>query len=65
MPVQAAFCNACGTKMAPASPAAEPPAGDAQLCPACGAASPKGNRFCIHCGAKFRETENETENQEG
>ena len=65
VPVQAAFCSACGTKIAPASPAAEPPAGDAQLCPVCGAASPKGNRFCIHCGAQFREAENETENQEG
>ena len=65
VPVQAAFCNACGAKMVPASPAAEPPAGDAQLCPACGAASPKGNRFCIHCGAKFNETETQTEHQEG
>ena len=41
VPVQAAFCNACGAKMVPASPAAEPPAGDAQLCPACGAAPPR------------------------
>ena len=65
VPLQAAFCNACGTKMAQAAPTVEPPAGDAQICPACGGASPKGNRFCIHCGAKLSETENETENQEG
>ena len=36
-----------------------------RICPACGAASPKGNRFCIHCGAKFNETETQTEHQEG
>ena len=57
VPLQAAFCNACGAKMeaAPAQPAAV--AEGTKICPACGAASPKDNRFCTRCGAKFDETE--------
>ena len=37
VPLQAAFCNACGTKMPqPTPPAAPAPAGDMQTCPSCG-----------------------------
>ena len=58
VPLQAAFCNACGEKMVSAAPAEEP-AEDVQICPVCGAASGKDNLFCTHCGAKLKEKENQ------
>lgn len=59
VPLQAAFCNACGAKMgaAPTQPAA--PSENTKICPACGAASPRDNQFCTHCGVKFEQTENQ------
>ena len=60
VPLQAAFCNACGTKMPQSTPPAAPaPAGDMQTCPSCGASLPKGNLFCTHCGAKLGGGENQ------
>lgn len=61
VPSQSAFCNVCGTRMAPAAEPAETPAAgeDTKICPACGAAIGKDNLFCTHCGAKLGENENQ------
>lgn len=54
VPLNAAFCNACGTKI----PLTEPIGDDADieptaLCPMCGKPVPASNLFCNHCGAKL------------
>lgn len=61
VPSQSAFCNACGTRMAPVSePAGAPDAGEAaRICPACGAAVGQDNLFCTHCGVKLDENNNQ------
>lgn len=60
VPLQAAFCNACGARMERTTPPQAPvQTENMKVCPACGAASPKENRFCTKCGAKFDETENQ------
>ena len=64
VPRQAAFCNACGTKMAPETPPPAPgasPADGARVCPACGAPCPEGNLFCTKCGTKLSENEQQEE----
>lgn len=59
VPVQAAFSNACGTKMAPSAPPAQVSAEEMRICPACGAMLGKDNLFCTHCGTKLEEKENQ------
>lgn len=59
VPFQAAFCNSCGTKIAPSAPPAQPPAKGMRLCPSCGGAMGKENLFCTHCGTKLDETKNQ------
>ncbi len=54
VPLNAAFCNACGTKI----PLTEPIRDDADteptvLCPMCGKSVSASNLFCNHCGAKL------------
>lgn len=54
VPLNAAFCNACGTKISPA--AKEEEASDSEqalLCPECCKPVPAGNLFCNHCGARI------------
>lgn len=55
VPLNASFCNACGTKVN----RNEVPNVSTEvecLCPACHAAVEKGNLFCNHCGAKIENT---------
>ena len=61
VPLQAAFCSACGAKMESAAPKTAVQGENTKLCPACGAASPKDNRFCTECGTKFDEPEKQEE----
>ncbi len=63
VPSQAAFCNACGFKMAQdiPTPEAQAPAGETRVCPVCGAVSSKSNLFCTNCGSKFIEEESQEE----
>lgn len=54
VPLQAAFCNACGARMERSAPPKAPvQTADTKICPVCGALSPEDNRFCTSCGAKF------------
>lgn len=52
------FCDACGTRLGPAGPAAAPPQHPPTLvalkCPACGASTMPGEPFCGNCGASLR-----------
>lgn len=51
VPLTAAFCNACGTRL---SQTPEPPLqADTCICPQCHSAVSRENRFCDHCGAKL------------
>lgn len=59
VPVQAAFCNSCGTKMTPSAPPVQVSAEGMRICPACGTALGKDNLFCTHCGTKLEEKENQ------
>lgn len=58
IPLHAAFCNACGTKVVQAD-AAQQETGKTEpiLCPSCGNPVRKDNAFCIHCGTKIGGTE--------
>ena len=54
VPLQAAFCNACGARMERSAPPKAPvQTADTKICPVCGALYPEDNRFCTSCGAKF------------
>jgi predicted amidophosphoribosyltransferase len=56
VPVDAAFCNNCGTKVVKpvAAPAVEAASvSDQRLCPTCGQPVGKDNMFCNNCGAKL------------
>lgn len=59
VPLQAAFCNACGAKMEAAPTQPVVPSENTKICPACGAVSSKDNLFCTGCGMKFDQTENQ------
>ena len=55
VPLNASFCNACGTKVN----RNDVPNVSTEfecLCPACHAVVEKGNLFCNHCGAKIENT---------
>lgn len=52
VPLNASFCNACGTKVNRAESVNE----TERLCPACHAAVEKDNLFCNHCGARIEST---------
>lgn len=60
VPLRAAFCNSCGTRMTPEASPAE----GGRVCPVCGAAVAEGNQFCTHCGSRLNQDETK-ENQEG
>ena len=53
-PGSAAFCPACGAKLAPREPDEEPAceAAETRVCRACGAALEASDVFCPACGAK-------------
>lgn len=54
VPVQAAFCNACGTRMPPQQmPAPAPVQANMRVCPTCGAQVSMENRFCNYCGTNM------------
>lgn len=57
VPANAAFCNACGTKVVRPEPPAAPAAPVGRVCPACGCAVGEENAFCNHCGAKLDAAE--------
>ena len=51
----AAFCNACGTRMPVEPPAAPTAPADSVFCSSCGAAMPRGTKFCTACGTKLEQ----------
>lgn len=51
VPLNAAFCNACGTKMERAGSVSETN-GAQRHCPVCHAVVSTGDAFCSNCGAK-------------
>lgn len=54
VPVQAAFCNACGTRMPPQqTPAPAPAPAGVRVCPTCGTQVGMENRFCTNCGTNM------------
>lgn len=53
IPVNAAFCNACGAKVVPTEAASAVTNADAKICPSCGAKVGKENGFCTNCGTKL------------
>lgn len=55
VPINAAFCNSCGTKVDRREVVKENTENE-RLCPACHAVVEKDNRFCNHCGAKIEST---------
>lgn len=55
VPLNAAFCNACGTKVVRKETVSQN-TGNERLCPACHAIVEEGNLFCNHCGAKIEIT---------
>lgn len=55
VPPQAAFCNACGAKIAQDPPEAPPAPEGQRLCPHCQTPIVEGNLFCVGCGAKIEE----------
>ncbi len=55
VPLNAAFCSACGTKVNHTE-AAKENAENVRFCPACHATVEKDNLFCRHCGAKIEST---------
>ena len=55
VPLNAVFCNACGTKVKCVENTMKSAEEDC-LCPACNAIVEKGNLFCNHCGTKIDST---------
>lgn len=55
VPLNASFCNACGTKVNRVEVVKDNTESEFQ-CPACHAMVEKGNLFCNHCGAKIEST---------
>lgn len=55
VPLNAAFCNVCGTKVNRTEVVREDTESK-RLCPACHAIVEKDNIFCNHCGAKIEST---------
>ena len=55
IPLHAAFCNACGAKVAETGQHQEKATGP--VCPACGQPVSQDNAFCIHCGTKLTGSE--------
>lgn len=52
VPLNALFCNACGTKIVRME-CIQPSDGNERLCPACHMPIDKDNLFCNHCGTKI------------
>lgn len=55
VPLNAAFCNACGTKVNRTEPTKKNTE-EVCMCPTCQAVVEKGNLFCNHCGTKIEST---------
>ena len=53
LPLNVAFCSACGTKIEKQEPVAQNP--NTRYCQGCGAPMQDGYVFCINCGAKYEE----------
>ena len=56
VPLNASFCNACGTKVNRAEAVKDNAEAECQ-CPACHAVIEKGNLFCNHCGEKIESSD--------
>lgn len=54
LPLNVAFCSACGTKIEKQEAAA--PNANTRYCQSCGTPMQEGYVFCINCGAKYEET---------
>ena len=54
LPLNVAFCSACGTKIEKKETPSET-AANVRHCQACGAPMEDGYVFCINCGAKYEE----------
>lgn len=55
VPLNAAFCNSCGTKVIRKETVSQN-TGKERMCPACHAIVEDGNLFCNHCGVKIEIT---------
>ena len=55
LPLNVAFCSACGTKIEKQEPVMPNP--NIRYCQDCGAPLQEGYVFCINCGAKYEEPE--------
>lgn len=54
--LDAAFCNACGTKIPPAAKVEDISSNESgALCPKCHNPVTAGNAFCNHCGTKIEQ----------
>lgn len=53
LPLNVAFCSACGTKIEKQEPAVQNP--NTRYCQTCGTPMQEGYVFCINCGAKYEE----------
>lgn len=57
VPANAAFCNACGTKISSEEKEKSSPApADELICPKCHKLVPAENLFCNHCGTKIEQS---------
>lgn len=54
LPLNVAFCSACGTKIEKQEPTTPNP--NTRYCQDCGAPMQEGYVFCINCGAKYEES---------
>lgn len=53
VPVNAAFCSACGYSMPKPEPVPTPAPNGMITCPKCGTTMPAGSRFCVGCGEEM------------